>query len=107
MTNWEKSQIADRLRANVGEWINSHGEVIFENSRSNEYVGMTIKKIKWQDRIYQDYMGRRRNMRIRKSIGKRNRRWAAFSFEIYSCNMYKSKVCILCSNCIDIISVQS
>ena len=52
MTNWEKSQIADRLRANVGEWINSHGEVIFENSRSNEYVGMEIKKIKWQDRIY-------------------------------------------------------
>ena len=52
MTNWEKSQIADRLRANVGEWINSHGEVIFENSRSNEYEGMTIKKIKWQDRIY-------------------------------------------------------
>lgn len=46
MTNREKSQIADRLRANVGEWINSHGEVIFENSRSNEYVGMTIKKIK-------------------------------------------------------------
>ena len=52
MTNWEKSQIADRLRAKVGAWINSLGEVIFENSRSKEYVGMTIKKIKWQERIY-------------------------------------------------------
>ncbi len=29
MTNWEKSQIADRLRANVGEWINSHTARLF------------------------------------------------------------------------------
>ena len=49
----EKMNIDMNLKTNIADWMKSHGEVIKQIERSNEYVGLRFREIKWQGCRYE------------------------------------------------------
>ena len=41
-----------KLMTNIADWMVSHGEVMSDRSRSNFYVFVRIRRIRWQGRVY-------------------------------------------------------
>ena len=42
----------DQLLANLADWMLSHGEVLSDRQRSNEYCGVRIAKVRWRGQEY-------------------------------------------------------
>lgn len=38
------------LKSNLAEWMMQHGTIIFDQSRSNEYVGVRIVELLWKNK---------------------------------------------------------
>lgn len=38
------------LKCNLAEWMMQHGTIIFDQSRSNEYVGVRIVELFWKNK---------------------------------------------------------
>lgn len=41
-----------KLRTRIANWLEKHGDLIFINEKSNEYVGVRIVKVKWRGIVY-------------------------------------------------------
>ena len=53
MTNIaDKMEMESRLMGNLLRWMESHGSVISDRQRSNEYVGVRIVEVRWREREY-------------------------------------------------------
>ena len=48
----DKMARESRLLTNLVNWMESHGEVLSERTRSNHYVGVRIRTIRWHERVY-------------------------------------------------------
>ena len=48
----EKMARESRLLTNLVNWMESHGEVLREQIRSNHYAGVRIRTIRWHERVY-------------------------------------------------------
>ena len=48
----DKMARESRLLTNLVNWMESHGEVLSEQIRSNHYVGVRIRTIRWHERVY-------------------------------------------------------
>ena len=48
----EKMERESRLLANLVSWMEAHGEVLSDRSRSNYYTGVRIRTIRWRGRVY-------------------------------------------------------
>ena len=48
----DKMARESRLLTNLVNWMESHGEVLSERIRSNHYVGVRIRTIRWHERVY-------------------------------------------------------
>ena len=48
----EKMKREDRLLANLVRWMETHGEVLSDQSRSNYYTEVRIRTIRWRGRVY-------------------------------------------------------
>ena len=48
----DKMARESRLLTNLVNWMESHGEVLSEQIRSNHYVGVRIRTIRWHGRVY-------------------------------------------------------
>ena len=48
----DKMERESRLLANLVSWMESHGEVLCDRSRSNYYTGVRIRTIRWRGRVY-------------------------------------------------------
>ena len=44
----EKMERENRLKTNLAEWMLRHGEVLSDQSRSNEYVGIRMAEVQWR-----------------------------------------------------------
>ena len=44
----EQMEIEAGLKKGLACWMESHGEVLYDKSRSNAYVGVRIRGILWQ-----------------------------------------------------------
>ena len=52
MNIMDKWAVEDGLRARLAAWMEKHGEVLFNKSQSNSYVGIRIQEIRWMGRVY-------------------------------------------------------
>ncbi len=49
----DKMEMEARLMTNLADWIEGHGNVLSDRSRSNAYTGIRIRKITWRGRTFQ------------------------------------------------------
>ena len=48
----EKMAIESRLMGRIADWMQQHGEVLFDRQQSNAYTGARIREIRWRGRTY-------------------------------------------------------
>ena len=48
----DKTERESLLLTNLVSWMESHGEVLSDRSRSNYYAGVRIRTIRWRGRVY-------------------------------------------------------
>ena len=48
----EKMELESRLMGNIADWMEQHGEVLFDKQRSNACTGVRIREIRWRGREY-------------------------------------------------------
>ena len=44
----EKMEMEGRLLGNIARWMESHGKVLADRQRSNEYCGIRILEVLWR-----------------------------------------------------------
>ena len=44
----ERMEIETGLKNSLACWMETHGEVLYDKSRSNAYVGIRIREVLWQ-----------------------------------------------------------
>lgn len=45
----EKMERENRLKTNLSRWMEQHGTILYDRSRSNEYVGVRILEVLWRN----------------------------------------------------------
>ena len=48
----EKMAIESRLRGRIADWMQQHGEVLFDRQQSNAYTGVRIREIRWRGHTF-------------------------------------------------------
>ena len=48
----EKMNMESKLMGNIAEWIEAHGEVLSDKTRSNPYTDVRIREILWHGTRY-------------------------------------------------------
>ena len=48
----DKMEQEARLKANIADWMDQHGEVLSDRQRSNAYTGVRIREIRWRGHTY-------------------------------------------------------
>ena len=48
----EKMERESKLMSNIADWMETHGEVLFDRQQSNAYTGVRIREIRWRGRTY-------------------------------------------------------
>ena len=48
----EKMERESRLMGRIADWMESHGEVLYDRQRSNAYTGVRIREITWRGHTY-------------------------------------------------------
>lgn len=48
----EKMEMENRLLENLARWMVSHGTVLSDRQRSNEYVGVRMVEVAWRGRNF-------------------------------------------------------
>lgn len=48
----DKMHMKNRLRNNLANWITEHGTVLSDRHQSNEYVGIQILEVLWQNQTW-------------------------------------------------------
>lgn len=48
----DKMEMESKLKGNLLRWMESHGVVLSDRQRSNEYVGVRIVEVRWREREY-------------------------------------------------------
>ena len=48
----EKMERESGLRKRIADWMEAHGEVLYDRHQSNAYTGVHIREIKWHGRTY-------------------------------------------------------
>ena len=48
----DKMRIEDRLRNNLANWMTQHGIILSDRHQSNEYVGVQILEVLWQNQSW-------------------------------------------------------
>ena len=48
----DKMEMESRLKGNIADWMEQHGEVLSDRQRSNAYTGVRIREIRWRGRTY-------------------------------------------------------
>ena len=48
----DKMEMESRLMGRIADWMESHGEVLYDRQRSNAYTGVRIREIEWRGNIY-------------------------------------------------------
>ena len=48
----DKMEQEARLKGNLAEWMEKHGNVLSDRQRSNAYTGVRIREIAWRGRTY-------------------------------------------------------
>ena len=49
----DRMEAEDRLKCNLADWMEKHGEVITDRQRSNYYACVRIREIRWRGSLYQ------------------------------------------------------
>lgn len=49
----EKMLMESNLMGNLADWMEAHGTVLSDRSRSNAYVGLRIREIAWRGNTYE------------------------------------------------------
>ena len=49
----DKMEAEMRLMTNIADWMHSHGKVLSDREKSNEYVGVRIREIEWRGSTYE------------------------------------------------------
>ena len=44
----DKMEQESRLRANIADWMEKHGNVLSDRQRSNAYTGVRILEVRWR-----------------------------------------------------------
>ena len=45
----DKMEQEARLKGNLAEWMEKHGNVLSDRQRSNAYAGVRILEVRWRD----------------------------------------------------------
>ena len=48
----EKMERESKLKSNIADWMEAHGEVLSDRQRSNAYTGVRIREIRWRGREF-------------------------------------------------------
>lgn len=48
----DRMEMEYKLKGNLLRWAESHGVVLSDRQRSNEYVGVRIVEVRWREREY-------------------------------------------------------
>ena len=48
----EKMERESRLKGNIADWMEKHGEVLSDRQRSNAYTCVRIREIRWRGNTY-------------------------------------------------------
>lgn len=48
----DKMERESKLMSNIADWMETHGEVLFDRQQSNAYTGVRIREIRWWGRTY-------------------------------------------------------
>ena len=48
----EKMERESRLKGNIADWMEKHGEVLSDRQRSNAYTCVRIRVIRWRGNTY-------------------------------------------------------
>ena len=48
----EKMERESRLKGNIADWMEAHGEVLSDRQRSNAYTCVRIREIRWRGNTY-------------------------------------------------------
>ena len=48
----DKMEQEGRLKSNIADWMEQHGEVLSDRQRSNAYTGVRIREIRWRGHTY-------------------------------------------------------
>lgn len=48
----DKMEMESKLMGNLLRWMESHGVVLSDRQRSNEYVGVRIVEVRWREQEY-------------------------------------------------------
>ncbi len=48
----DKMERENRLKTNLSRWMEQHGTVLDDRSRSNEYVGLRMVEILWRNKTW-------------------------------------------------------
>lgn len=48
----EKMERESRLKGNIADWMEAHGEVLSDRQRSNAYTCVWIREIRWRGNTY-------------------------------------------------------
>ena len=49
----DKMEQEARLKGNLAEWMEKHGNVLSDRQRSNAYTGVRIRVIRWRGQTYE------------------------------------------------------
>lgn len=48
----DKMEMESRLMGRIADWMESHGEVLYDRQRNNAYTGVRIREIAWRGNNY-------------------------------------------------------
>ena len=48
----EKMERESRLMSRLADWMEKHGQILYDKQRSNAYTGVRIREIAWRGRLY-------------------------------------------------------
>ena len=48
----EKMERESRLKGNIADWMEAHGEVLSDRQRNNAYTCVRIREIRWRGNTY-------------------------------------------------------
>ena len=49
----DKMEMESRLMSRIADWMEAHGEVLWDRQRSNAYTGVRIRVINWRGNQYE------------------------------------------------------
>ena len=48
----EKMERESKLMSRLADWMEKHGQILYDKQRSNAYTGVRIREIAWRGRLY-------------------------------------------------------